>query len=62
MTLQLFVFIVLPLAFLLVALTFGSLTLHQGAMRALVAERDKRAVQAASAAIAEQLHHRAAAI
>jgi len=62
LTLQLFVFIVLPLAFLLVALTFGSLTLHQGAMRALVAERDKRAVQAASAAIAEQLHHRAAAI
>jgi signal transduction histidine kinase len=62
LTLQLFVFIVLPLALLLVALTFGSLTLHQGAMRALVAERDKRAVQAASAAIAEQLHHRAAAI
>lgn len=62
LTLQLFIFIVLPLTVVLVALLLGSLTLHGQAMRALVGERDARAAQAASAAIAEQLNHRAAAI
>src|SRR5574341_686395 len=59
---QLFVFIVLPLAVLLMAISFGSLTLHGQAMRMLVGQRDQRAAQAAVAAISEQLNHRAAAI
>lgn len=59
---QLFVFIVLPLAVLLIAISFGSLALHGQAMRLLVGERDQRAAQAAVAAISEQLSHRAAAI
>ncbi len=62
LTFQLFVFIVLPITALLVALLFSSLTLHGRAMRELVGERDKRAVLAASAAIAEQINHRAAAV
>lgn len=62
LTFQLFVFIVLPLATLLIAIPFGSLTLHGQAMRVLVGERDKRAAQAASVAIGEQLNHRAASV
>ncbi len=61
-TFQLFVFIVLPLAALLTAVLVGSLTLHAQAMRVLVGERDGRAVQAAAAAISEQLNHRARAL
>lgn len=59
---QLFIFIVLPGTVLLVVMLFGSLTLHEQAMRVLVGERDERAVRAASAAITEQLNHRSAAI
>jgi signal transduction histidine kinase len=62
LTFQLFVFIVLPLAALVVVIPFGSLTLHSQAMRVLVGERDKRAARAAAVAISEQLSHRAAAI
>src|SRR3989304_7521075 len=62
LTFQLFVFIVLPLAVLVVVIPFGSLTLHGQAMRVLVGERDERAARAAAAAITEQLSHRAAAI
>jgi signal transduction histidine kinase len=62
LTFQLFVFIVLPLAVLLIVIPLGSLTLHEQAMRLLVGERDERAARAASSAIAEQLNHRAAAI
>lgn len=62
LTFQLFVFIVLPLTVLLMAIPFGSLTLHGQAMRVLVGERDERAAQAASVAIAEQLKHRAASV
>ncbi len=60
--LQLFVFTVLPLTVLLLVIAFGSLFLHQRAMRRLVGERDERATRAAAAAIAEQLNHRSAAI
>lgn len=60
--LQLFVFIILPLMALLVGIAFGSLALHQRAMRSLVGERDERATRAAATAIAEQLNHRAATI
>ena len=60
--LQLFLFIVLPLTALLVAIPLGSLTLHARAMRDLVGERDNRAAHAAADSITEQLNHRAAAI
>jgi signal transduction histidine kinase len=60
--LQLFALTVLPLAVLLVIVAFGSLALHQEAMRSLVGERDERATRAAAAAITEQLNHRASAI
>jgi signal transduction histidine kinase len=55
---QLFVITTLPLAVLTVVIAFGSLTVHQHAMRALVGERDERAVRTAAAALAEQLQHR----
>ncbi len=60
--LQLFAITILPLAVLIVAVAFGSLALHQEAMRTLVGERDERATRAAAAAITEQLNHRASAI
>ena len=62
LTLQLFVLTILPLTVLLLAITLGSLAVHQNAMRALVGERDERAVQTASLAIESELRHRAAAI
>lgn len=62
LTLQLFVFLVLPVTALLIIISFGSLTLHGHAMRMLVGERDPRAAQAAAAALTEQLNHRAAII
>lgn len=55
---QLFVITILPLAVLTVVIAFGSLTVHQQAMRALVGERDERAVRTAAAALEEQLKHR----
>ena len=60
--LQLFAITVLPLTLLLLAIAFGSLALHQRAMRSMVGERDERATRAAAAAISEQLNHRRAAI
>ncbi|HID54452.1 MAG TPA: HAMP domain-containing protein [Anaerolineae bacterium] len=60
--LQLFVFTVLPLTVLLLVIAFGSLFLHQRAMRRLVGERDERATRAAASAITEQLNHRSAAM
>lgn len=60
--LQLFAITILPLAILIVAVAFGSLALHQQAMRTLVGERDERATRAAAAAITEQLNHRASAM
>lgn len=60
--LQMFAFTILPLAVLLVIVAFGSLKLHQQAMRTLVGERDERATRAAAAGITEQLTHRASAI
>jgi signal transduction histidine kinase len=60
--LQLFIITVVPLTVLLLAITFGSLGLHQRAMRAMVGERDERATRAAVAAITEQINHRWLAI
>jgi hypothetical protein len=62
LTVQLLVFTVLPLTLLLLLIAFGSVSLHQRDMRALVGERDERAVQAAAAALASELHHRASNI
>lgn len=55
---QLFLVTILPLAALTVVIAFGSLTMHQHAMRDLVAERDERAVRTAAVALEEQLNHR----
>ena len=59
---QLFAVTVLPLTLLLLVIAFGSVTMHQRDMRDLVGERDERAVQAASAALESELHHRMASI
>src|SRR5215213_444016 len=61
-TVQLFAITVLPLTLLLLVIAFGSIALHQKDMRALVGERDERAVQAASAALESELHHRMASV
>lgn len=60
--LQLFIITVLPLTLLLLTIAFGSLGLHQRAMRTMVGERDERATRAASSAIAEQILYRQSAI
>lgn len=62
LTVQLLAITVLPLTILLLFIAFGSIALHQQDMRALVGERDERAVQSAASAIASELHHRAASI
>ena len=62
LTVQLLAITVLPLTVLLLLIAFGSVSLHQQDMRALVGERDERAVQAAAAVLASELHHRAASI
>jgi len=62
LNLQLFLLIFLPVTLLLLIITFGSLTMHQRAMRTLVGERDERAARTTAAAISEQLNHRGAAI
>jgi signal transduction histidine kinase len=58
---QLLALIILPLTLILLIIAFGSLFLHQRAMRQLVGERDERATRAAASAISEQLLHREAA-
>lgn len=60
--LQLYAVTVLPLTVLLLIIAFGSVTLHQNDMRALVGERDERAAQSAAAALESELHHRMATI
>src|SRR6266498_12630 len=61
-TVQLFAITVLPLTLLLLVIAFGSVTIHQRDMRSLVGERDERAVQAATATLESELHHRMASI
>ena len=62
LTVQLLAITVLPLTLLLLLIAFGSVSLHQQDMRALVGERDERAVQSAAAVLASELHHLAASI
>jgi signal transduction histidine kinase len=59
---QFFAITVLPLTLLLLVIAFGSVEMHQQDMRALVSRRDERSVQAASAALESELHHRMAGI
>jgi signal transduction histidine kinase len=54
-----FAIFILPLAGLLLLVSFGGLYLHQQAMRTLVGERDERAARAAASALSEQISHRA---
>jgi len=61
-TTQLVVFTILPLTMLLLAIALGSVYLHQKDMRALVGERDERAVHSATAAVGAELHHRGTTI
>ena len=62
LTWQLILVTILPLTVLVLAVAFGSLAVHQKAMRSLVGERDERAVQTAAAALNEQINHRTLAI
>src|SRR5512134_2253474 len=62
LTVQILAITVLPLTLLLLLIAFGSYSLHQRDMRALVSERDERAVQSAAAALESELHHRTANI
>jgi len=62
LTVQVFAITVLPLTLLLLIITFTSVFRHQQDMRALVGERDERAVQSAAVALDAELHHRAANI
>jgi len=55
---QVFFFVVLPVSILFLVITFGSIQLHQDAMRNLVGERDLRTVRSSSKALNEQLDHR----
>jgi signal transduction histidine kinase len=59
---QLFVVTILPLTLLLLVIAFGGVKMHQQDMRALVAERDERAIQSSVAALQSELHHRIATI
>jgi signal transduction histidine kinase len=58
LTPQLFIIVVLPLAALLVLVTYGGLRLHHTSMRGLVAERDERTVRAAALILEEELRQR----
>jgi signal transduction histidine kinase len=62
LTLQLLFVTILPLTVLLLAITFGSIRVHQRAMRTLVGQRDERAVKTAAAALSAQVGQRMAAI
>jgi signal transduction histidine kinase len=56
-TLQLFLFIVLPLTILVLVVAFGSQSLHHEAMRSLVGDRDLKTVQAAASTLEREISH-----
>ena len=56
-TLQLFLYIVIPLTILVLGVAFGSQTLHHDAMRSLVGDRDLRTVRAAASALERDVFH-----
>ncbi|HEY3341738.1 MAG TPA: histidine kinase, partial [Anaerolineae bacterium] len=57
-TAQLLLLTVLPLTVILAFISFGSISLHQQAMRQLVSERDVRAVVAIAGSIGANLQHK----
>ncbi len=59
---QFFTLTLLPLMALVIVVALGSVTIHQREMRAMVAERDERAVRAAALALSERLSHGEAAL
>ncbi len=61
-TLQLFLLVVLPLTILLFAVAFGSIALHNQAMRSMVGDRDLRTVQAAASSLGQAFFHQKASI
>lgn len=62
LTPELFLLIVLPLAGLLLLVTFGGVALHQRGMREMVGERDERAARASARSLAGQLAARLEAV
>ena len=56
-TLQLFLFIVLPLTVLVLVVAFGSQSLHHEAMRSLVGDRDLKTVQASASSLEREISH-----
>jgi len=52
---QLVAIILLPLTLILLVVTFGSIAVHQNAMRTMVGQRDERAVSTAASALGAQL-------
>lgn len=55
---QLFVWIILPLTGLVLVIAFGSVALHDSAMRDISAAQDLRVVRAVAAIFSEQINHR----
>jgi signal transduction histidine kinase len=55
---QLITIVLLPLTVILLVITFGSLTVHQQAMRSMVGERDARLVSSAASALNAQIELR----
>ncbi|MFZ6029223.1 MAG: sensor histidine kinase [Chloroflexota bacterium] len=58
LTWQLVFLTILPATALVLGIAFGSLRVHQNAMRSLVGERDERVVRIAATALDEQATHR----
>ena len=61
-TLQFFLITILPLTVLLLAIAVGSQSLHHASMRALVGDRDLRAVRAAATGLTHEIEHRQAVL
>jgi len=53
---QLLLFIILPLFLILTTVAVGSVAIHQNSMRAMVGERDLKAVRTAAAALSDPAH------
>ncbi len=62
LTLQLFLFLVVPLTALLLAIVLASQGLHHQEMRTLIGERDLRAVRATASDLAHEITSRATAL
>ena len=61
-TAQLLLLTVLPLTIILAVISFGSVSMHQQAMRQLVSDRDLRAVVATAGSLGASLQHKTDAL